>query len=37
MGWKRVLVLTFKLAIAHAWEEDLMTHVDFDRGSNMGE
>lgn len=29
MGWKRVLVLTFKPAVVHAWEEDLMTHVDF--------
>ena len=30
MKWTRVLVLTFKPAVAHAWEEDLMTHVDFD-------
>ena len=30
MKWKRVLVLTFKPAVAQAWEEDLMTHVDFD-------
>ena len=30
MGWTRVLVLTFKPAVVHAWEEDLMTHVDFD-------
>ena len=30
MGWTRVLVLTFKPAVAQAWEEDLMTHVDFD-------
>ena len=29
MKWTRVLVLTFKPAVAHAWEEDLMTHVDF--------
>ena len=29
MGWKRVLVLTFKPAVESAWEEDLMTHVDF--------
>ncbi|MBR6828393.1 MAG: GIY-YIG nuclease family protein, partial [Prevotella sp.] len=29
MGWRRVLVLTFKPAVAHAWEEDLMTHADF--------
>ena len=30
MGWTRVLVLTFKPAVAHAWEEDLLTHKDFD-------
>ena len=29
MGWKRVLVLTFKPAVQTAWEEDLNTHVDF--------
>ncbi|MBX3048611.1 MAG: GIY-YIG nuclease family protein [Anaerolineales bacterium] len=29
MGWKRVLVLTFKPAVQHAWEEDLKTHIDF--------
>ena len=30
MGWKKVLVLTFKPAVQSAWEEDLLTHVDFD-------
>jgi hypothetical protein len=30
MGWKKVLVLTFKPAVQNAWEEDLMTHVQFD-------
>ena len=30
MGFKRVLVLTFKPAVQDAWEEDLMTHVDFE-------
>ena len=30
MGWKRILVLTFKPAVQSAWEEDLNTHVDFD-------
>ncbi|MDI3504725.1 MAG: hypothetical protein PWP64_1661 [Candidatus Cloacimonadota bacterium] len=30
MGWKRVLVLTFKPAVQSAWEEDLMSHVDFE-------
>ena len=29
MGWKRILVLTFKPAVESAWEEDLLTHVDF--------
>lgn len=30
MGFKRVLVLTFKPAVQDAWEEDLLTHVDFE-------
>ena len=30
MGWKKVLVLTFKPAVQNAWEEELMTHVDFE-------
>lgn len=30
MGWKKVLVLTFKPAVQSAWEEDLLTHVDFE-------
>jgi hypothetical protein len=29
MSWKKVLVLTFKPAVQHAWDEDLKTHVDF--------
>jgi hypothetical protein len=29
MGWKKVLVLTFKPAVEDAWKEDLETHVDF--------
>lgn len=29
MGWKRVLVLTYKPAVESAWREDLDTHVDF--------
>jgi len=29
MGWKRVLVLTFKPAVQSAWEDDLLTHTDF--------
>ncbi len=30
MGWQKVLVLTFKPAVQSAWEEDLLTHVDFE-------
>ncbi len=29
MGWKKILVLTFKPAAQSAWEEDLRCHVDF--------
>ena len=29
-NWKKILVLTFKPAVQSAWEEDLMTHVDFE-------
>ena len=29
MGWKKVLVLTFKPAVQSAWEADLKSHVDF--------
>lgn len=29
MDMKRILVLTFKPAVEAAWEEDLLTHVDF--------
>lgn len=29
MGWKRVLVLTFKPAVQNAWQEDLASHADF--------
>jgi hypothetical protein len=29
MGWKKVLVLTFKPAVEDAWKEDLSSHVDF--------
>ena len=30
MGWTKVLVLTFKPAVKTAWEEDLLTHKDFE-------
>ncbi len=29
MEWRKVLVLTFKPAVQSAWEEDLLSHVDF--------
>ncbi|OGP74800.1 MAG: restriction endonuclease [Deltaproteobacteria bacterium RBG_16_49_23] len=29
MGWRKVLVLTFKPAVQSAWEEDLKCHMDF--------
>lgn len=29
MGWKKVLVLTFKPAVQNSWEEDLKSHIDF--------
>lgn len=30
MGWKNILVLTFKPAVENAWEEDLKSHMDFE-------
>ena len=29
MDWRKVLVLTFKPAVQHAWEADIKQHVDF--------
>ncbi len=29
LKWKKLLVLTFKPAVQSAWEEDLMSHIDF--------
>ncbi len=29
MSWSKILVLTFKPAVQSAWQEDLMTHIDF--------
>ena len=29
MGWKKILVLTFKPAVENAWEDDIKCHVDF--------
>lgn len=30
MGWNRLLILTYKPAVATAWRDDLLHHVDFD-------
>lgn len=30
MGWKKVLVMTFKPAVVHAWADDLNQHKDFE-------
>lgn len=30
MGFKHVLILTFKPAVQSAWREDLLTHIDFE-------
>ena len=30
MGWKKILVLTFKPVVESAWEEDISNHVDFE-------
>lgn len=29
MGWKKILILTFKPAVQDAWQEDLTSHSDF--------
>lgn len=29
MEWKRILILTFKPAVKSAWQEDLISHIDF--------
>ena len=29
LKWKKILVLTFQPAVQSAWQEDLLTHVDF--------
>jgi len=30
MGFTKILILTFKPAVQSAWEEDIMTHIDFE-------
>ena len=37
MGWKRILVLTFKPAVQDAWKEDLASHVDFEGWQFIGQ
>ena len=29
MGWKKILILTFKPAVQNAWQDDLENHLDF--------
>lgn len=29
LGWKKILILTFKPAVQNAWQEDLENHLDF--------
>lgn len=36
MGWKRVLILTYKPAVQDAWRTDLMSHVDFEGWQFLG-
>ena len=36
MGWKRILVLTYKPATEKAWRDDLMQHVDFEGWQFIG-
>lgn len=30
MGWRNIIVLTYKPAVQSAWKEDLQNHIDFD-------
>jgi len=30
MGWKKLLILTFKPAVESAWEDDLKSHIEFE-------
>lgn len=30
MGWKKILILTFRLEAKGAWQDDLKEHIDFD-------
>ncbi len=30
MNWKKILILTFKPAVQSAWEDDVVSHVDFE-------
>lgn len=37
MGWRRILVLTFKPAVQNAWKEDLASHADFEGWQFIGQ
>lgn len=30
MGWKKLLIITFKPAVEDSWKDDLFTHIDFE-------
>lgn len=36
MGWKRILILTFKPAVQSSWRDDLETHTDFEGWQFIG-
>ncbi|OAM34140.1 restriction endonuclease [Eikenella sp. NML96-A-049] len=36
MGWRKVLILTFKPAVQNAWQEDLQNHADFQGWQFLG-
>lgn len=36
MGWKRILILTYKPAVQTAWRDDLLTHKDFEDWQFIG-
>lgn len=36
MGWRKILVLTYKPAVQNAWREDLASHVDFEGWQFIG-
>lgn len=36
MGWKRILVLTYKPAVENQWRDDLNSHIDFEGWQFIG-